>query len=135
MGATLVLAGIICAGIMSPLIDRVFINRAGILIRILSPSIAAAWISLIWASKSLTFILAQLPYLHYLVRPNNALALFVIFGFIGACGVTLLPIALEMAVELTGSADASSALMWCVGSAFTIVFILGELSGICAIRM
>ncbi|KAL4073954.1 major facilitator superfamily domain-containing protein [Scleroderma yunnanense] len=109
LGATLLLAGIISAVISAPLFDRVFAHRIGLAIKILVPIISFAWLSLIWA-----------------VRPNNLAALFVIMVIIGMCSVTMLPIALELAVELTRNADGSSAILWCSGNLSGIVMVLAE---------
>lgn len=46
------------------------------------------------------------------VRDNNAGALFAIFALIGAISLILLPIAIELAVEVTRNADMSSAVLW-----------------------
>jgi FLVCR family MFS transporter 7 len=47
-----------------------------------------------------------------LVRPDNTAALFIIMAVIGICTITMLPVALELACELTRNADGSSALIW-----------------------
>lgn len=46
------------------------------------------------------------------VRSDNTGALFALMAVIGAASVTLLPIALELAVEVTRNADGSSAILW-----------------------
>lgn len=46
------------------------------------------------------------------VKPHNADALYVILGLIGACSLPILPVALELAVEVTRNADGSSAILW-----------------------
>ncbi|KAJ8582274.1 hypothetical protein M405DRAFT_573418, partial [Rhizopogon salebrosus TDB-379] len=60
------------------------------------------------------------------VKPNNTGGLFAIMVIIGTCSVTMLPVGLELGVELTRNADGSSAILWCIGNAFGIVFILAE---------
>ncbi|KAI9569600.1 MFS general substrate transporter [Boletus coccyginus] len=109
MGASLLLSGIIASAVTAPLFDRVFTHKLGITLKTLVPLVAVAWFSLIWA-----------------VRPNNAPALYVIFAVIGICSMGMLPIALELGVELTRNADASAALLWCSGNLFAIILILGE---------
>lgn len=52
MGATLLLSGVVAAIITAPLFDRVFTHHLALTARCLSPLIAAAWVSLIWASKA-----------------------------------------------------------------------------------
>lgn len=49
MGATLLLAGLVCAAATSPLFDRVFTTHLAITCKILCPILAATWLSLIWA--------------------------------------------------------------------------------------
>jgi hypothetical protein len=46
------------------------------------------------------------------VRPNNEIALYVIMAVIGCASLTLLPVSLELAIELTRNAEASSALLF-----------------------
>lgn len=48
-----------------------------------------------------------------LVRPNNTGALYAIMAIIGGSSLTLLPVAIELACELTRNAMASSAILWC----------------------
>ncbi|KAF8844366.1 MFS general substrate transporter [Paxillus ammoniavirescens] len=109
MGASLLLAGIIASIVTAPLFDRVFTHRLGLTVKTLIPIVACGWLSLIWA-----------------VRPNNTAALFAIMIIIGTCSVTLLPVGLELGVELTRNADASAALLWCSGNLVGIVLILAE---------
>ena len=51
--------------------------------------------------------------------------LFAIMALIGACSVPLLPIALELAVEVTRNADGSSAVLWFAGNLVAITCVLG----------
>jgi hypothetical protein len=46
------------------------------------------------------------------VRPHNNAALFVILVVIGVCSVILLPVAIELGVELTRNPDGSAAVLW-----------------------
>ncbi|KAF8813928.1 MFS general substrate transporter [Phlegmacium glaucopus] len=107
MGACLLLSGMVAAIVSAPLIDRFFTHHLARLAKVLVPFIAVGWLSLIWA-----------------VRPNNTAALFVIMAAIGICSITMLPIALELACELTRNADGSSALVWFGGNLFGIIFVL-----------
>ncbi|TFK44255.1 major facilitator superfamily domain-containing protein [Crucibulum laeve] len=109
MGACLLLTGIVAAIITAPLFDRVFTHHLAITAKVLVPIVAGAWLSLIWA-----------------VKPNNTASLFVIMTIIGVCSVTMLPVGLELACELTRNADGSSALLWFAGNFFGVVFILSE---------
>lgn len=105
----MLLAGIVSAFTISPLLDKWFTNRHGLAARIFGPLLAAVWLSLIWA-----------------VRVNNTIALYILFGILGACSLSIVPIALELGAELTRNAGASSAILWFSGNAFSILFILGE---------
>jgi len=108
-GATLLLSGILASVVTAPLFDRVLTHHLGVTLKILVPIVAAGWLSLIWA-----------------VKPNNTGGLFAIMVIIGTCSVTMLPVGLELGVELTRNADSSAAILWCAGNAFGIVFILAE---------
>jgi len=109
MGACLLLSGILAAIITAPLFDRVFIYRLALTAKIMVPIVGAGWLSLIWA-----------------VKPHNIAGLFVIMTLIGVCSVTMLPVGLELACELTRNANASSALLWFAGNVFAIIFVLVE---------
>jgi len=97
----------VAAIVTSPIFDRVLTHHLGLAVRIMCPIIAGAWLSLIWA-----------------VRPRDDAALFAIFIIIGVCSITLLPVAVELGVELTRNPDGSSAVLWFFGNMFCIVFVL-----------
>ncbi|KAH9985811.1 MFS general substrate transporter [Russula compacta] len=109
MGAAMLLSGIVAAIVTSPTFDRILTHHLGITVRILCPIIGVTWLSLIWA-----------------VRPHNAAALFALFVVIGVCSITLLPVGIELGVELTRNPDGSSAVLWFFGNLLSIVFILGQ---------
>ncbi|KAF9649531.1 MFS general substrate transporter [Thelephora ganbajun] len=109
MGATLLLAGIVASAITSPIFDRVLTRHLGRTIQVLVPVLSVVWLSLVWA-----------------VRPNNTAALFALSAFIGICGITLLPVALELAAELTRAPDASAAFLWASCNVFAIITTLSE---------
>ncbi|KAG1802840.1 MFS general substrate transporter [Suillus plorans] len=108
-GATLLLSGVLAGVITAPLFDRVLTHHLGITIKILVPIAAGAWLSLIWA-----------------VKPNNTGGIFAIMAIIGTCSLIMLPVGLELAVEVTRNAGSSAAILWCSGNAFGIIFILAE---------
>ncbi|KAG0707352.1 major facilitator superfamily domain-containing protein, partial [Suillus ampliporus] len=108
-GATLLFSGILASVITAPLFDRVLTHHLGITIKIFVPIVAGAWLSMIWA-----------------VKPNNTGGIFAVMIIIGIGSITMLPVGLELGVELTRNADGSSAILWCVGNAFGIIFILAE---------
>ncbi|KAH9993244.1 hypothetical protein BJV77DRAFT_999502 [Russula vinacea] len=94
IGAAMLLSGIVAAIVTSPIFDRVLTHHLGVAVRTLCPIIGVAWLSLIWA-----------------VKPHNVAALFAIFIVIGVCSITLLPVAIELGVEMTRNPDGSSAVM------------------------
>ncbi|THG96796.1 hypothetical protein EW026_g5107 [Hermanssonia centrifuga] len=108
MGATLLLAGLIAAAVTSPLFDRVLTRHLAITCKILCPILGVLWLSLIWAAKR-----------------NNAGGLFTIMAIIGACSLTLLPVALELAVEVTRN-PGSAAILWFAGNSVSITCVLVE---------
>ncbi|XP_006460643.1 hypothetical protein AGABI2DRAFT_192274 [Agaricus bisporus var. bisporus H97] len=109
LGACLLLTGIVAAIATAPLFDRVFTHRLALATKIVIPCVAGAWLSLIWA-----------------VKPNNLAGLFVVMTLIGVCSISLLPVALELAVEVTRNADGSSAILWLSGSLLGFIFTLVE---------
>ncbi|KAJ7783079.1 major facilitator superfamily domain-containing protein [Mycena metata] len=109
MGAVLLLSGIVTAIATAPLFDRVFTSHLAITTKILVPVLAGAWLSLIWA-----------------VKPANTAGLYAICALIGITSVTMLPVSLELACEVTRNADGSSSLMWFACNGFAIIFILVE---------
>ncbi|KAJ7881731.1 major facilitator superfamily domain-containing protein [Mycena olivaceomarginata] len=109
MGATLILSGIVAALVSAPLFDRVLTSHLAITAKVIVPVLSAAWLSLIWAA-----------------RPNNSGALFSIIAIIGIMSITMLPVMLELACEITRNADGSSALLWFACNGFVIIFVLVE---------
>ncbi|KAF9263409.1 MFS general substrate transporter [Marasmius fiardii PR-910] len=109
MGATLLLSGIVAALVVSPLMDRVFTKHLAVTLKCFLTALAGAWLSLIWA-----------------VKPNNTGGLFAVMAVIGVTSVTMLPVGLELACDVTQNAEASSSLMWFTANACTIIFVLVE---------
>ncbi|KAJ6593850.1 major facilitator superfamily domain-containing protein [Mycena capillaripes] len=109
MGAVLLLSGIVAAIVTAPIFDRIFTSHLAITTKLLVPILAAAWLSLIWA-----------------VKPNNTGGLYAICALIGVTSVTMLPVSLELACEITRNADGSAALLWFACNGFAIIFILVE---------
>ncbi|CCM01685.1 uncharacterized protein FIBRA_03749 [Fibroporia radiculosa] len=109
MGAALLLVGIVAAMVTAPLFDRVFTHRLAWTCKLLSPILGATWLSLIWA-----------------VRPDDTGALFVLMAIIGATSLTLLPVVVELGVELTRNANGSSAVLWSSSNLFGMIFVLSE---------
>ncbi|KAI0256395.1 MFS general substrate transporter [Lactifluus subvellereus] len=109
MGAALLLSGILAAIATSPVFDRILTHHLGLTVRILCPIIGAAWLSLIWA-----------------VKPHNTVALYAIFSIIGVGSITLLPVGVELGVELTRNPDGSSAVLWFFGNLLCVIFVLAQ---------
>ncbi|CCM00979.1 uncharacterized protein FIBRA_03027 [Fibroporia radiculosa] len=109
MGAALLLVGIIAALVTAPLFDRVFTHHLALTCKVLSPVLGATWLSMIWA-----------------VCPDNTGALFALMAIIGATSLILLPVVVELAVELTRNADGSSALLWASSNLFGIILVSAE---------
>ncbi|KAF7351184.1 MFS general substrate transporter [Mycena sanguinolenta] len=109
MGATLILSGILAAIITAPLFDRIFTTHLAITSKVLVPILGVAWVAFIW-----------------IVKPNNTAALYALCAIVGVASVTMLPVGLELACEVTRNADGSVALLWFACNAFTIIFILGR---------
>ncbi|PCH42994.1 MFS general substrate transporter [Wolfiporia cocos MD-104 SS10] len=109
LGAVLLLVGIVAAALTAPLFDRVFTHHLALTCKLLCPILGGAWLSLIWA-----------------VKRDNTVALFVIMGIIGASSMTMLPVALELAVELTRNADASSAVLWSASNLIGVILVLAQ---------
>ena len=121
----MLLSGILAAIVTAPVFDRVLTQHLGLAVRVVCPIIAAAWLSLIWAGKEviLPFPLGSLVLTILItVKPHNVGALFAIFVVIGVCSVTLLPVAVELGVEMTRNPDGSSAVLW---------FLCAALSSLC----
>lgn len=131
-GAALLLTGLIAGVITSPLFDRILTHHLSLTIRLCVPPLAACWIGLIFAGEHLagvsTFIIDP-----ELVRPHNEVPIYVLACLIGILGFLLLPVALELGVEVTRNAETSSAILWMSGNLFTLLFVLGMflLSGFC----
>ncbi|KAL8921540.1 MAG: hypothetical protein Q9208_005694 [Pyrenodesmia sp. 3 TL-2023] len=106
-GALLILIGLAAAAITSPLIDRS--KRYLLLIRALVPCIALAYLAFIWAPGTRT---VAAPY--------------VISAILGAASFSLVPVALEWAVEITWPAgpEASSTICWTGGQLLGGIFIV-----------
>jgi len=108
-GACLLLTGIVAAVISAPLFDRVFTHHLALTTKIMVPVGAIGWFSLIWG-----------------VKPDNLAGLFVIMTIIGVASMTMLPVALELACEITRNPDGSSALLWFAGNLWGIIFVLSQ---------
>ncbi|EPS98253.1 hypothetical protein FOMPIDRAFT_1031576 [Fomitopsis schrenkii] len=107
MGATILLVGLVSTIITAPIFDRILTHQLALTCKCLCPLIGGGWLSLIWA-----------------IRRHDTGALFAIMAAIGASSLTLLPVALELAVELTRNANASTAMLWASSNLFSIILVL-----------
>lgn len=101
--------GLLTAIVTAPLLDRVFMKRMGLTIKLLSLPVGTGWLALIWA-----------------VKPGNTAGIFVIMGLIGAGSLTMLPVGLEMAVEVTRNAEGSAALINMLVALEGVIFVQSE---------
>lgn len=105
-GTTLIVSGLVAAVIVSPIVDRY--GLALIALKIQVPIIGISYLVLIWT-------------------PSLAVeATYVVLGIIGACSFSLLPISLDLLVEVTRpiAPEVTSAVCWMVGQLLSIVFVL-----------
>lgn len=107
LGAAVFIAGLVGAIITAPLFDRVFTHHLARTLHIVIPVIGAAWLGLAWAVKA-----------HGLV-PS-----YVLLAIAGFGSFMLLPVALELACEVTRNAEFSSAILWFTANALTVFFVL-----------
>jgi hypothetical protein len=61
-----------------------------------------------------------------LVRPNNLAGIFVVLVLIASISFILLPVGLELGVEITRNAETSTAVLWTGGNAVSFLWVLGE---------
>jgi MFS transporter, FLVCR family, MFS-domain-containing protein 7 len=106
-GAVLIISGLVFAAIISPLLDRFhsFIPIARILIIV----VAICYLAFIWV-----------------IRANAYAGICVLSGALGAASFSLLPLALEMSVELTHPVppEVSASIYWIGGQFLGGIFII-----------
>ncbi|KAJ3846390.1 MFS general substrate transporter [Lentinula lateritia] len=102
----LLLTGLVAVIITAPLFDRVFMKHLAVSAKVLLPMLGGSWLSLIWAVKS-----------------HNIGGLFAVMTILGITSVTMLPVRLKLASDLTRNVEGSSAIL---GNLFNIVFVLVE---------
>lgn len=107
LGAAVFIAGLVGAITTAPLFDRVFTHHLARTLHIVIPIVGGAWLGLAWAVKG-----------HGLV-PSYVVLVIAGFG-----SFMLLPVALELACEVTRNAEFSSAAMWFAANALTAFFVL-----------
>ena len=106
-GALLILVGLVCAAVTSPIVDRS--KRYLLLIKILVPVLALCYLVFIWGPPS-----------------GSIAATYVISSILGAASFSLVPVALEWLVEVTWPVgpEVSSTICWAGGQLLGGVFIV-----------
>jgi len=60
------------------------------------------------------------------VRPNNLAGIFVVLVLIASISFILLPVGLELGVEITRNAETSTAVLWTGGNAVSFLWVIGQ---------
>jgi MFS transporter, FLVCR family, MFS-domain-containing protein 7 len=106
-GAVLILTGLVIAAVVSPLIDRfhVFLPVARVLVVIVS----ICYLAFIWV-----------------IRSNAYAGICVLCALLGAASFSLLPLALELSVELTHPVppEVSASIYWIGGQVLGGIFVI-----------
>lgn len=106
-GAILILTGLVVAGVVSPIIDRyhAFIPVTRTLVVV----VAGCYLAFIWV-----------------IRPNAYAGICVLCAALGAASFSLLPLALELSVELTHPVppEVSASIYWIGGQLLGGIFII-----------
>lgn len=63
-----------------------------------------------------------------IVIPNNTGGLYALMAIIGGCSLPMLPVALELACEMTRNADGASAIVWFACVVFGIAWFVCRLT-------
>jgi len=59
------------------------------------------------------------------VKPNNLAGIYVVLVSISSVSFILLPVGLELGVEITHSAETSTAILWSGGNTVSVLWVLG----------
>jgi FLVCR family MFS transporter 7 len=62
----------------------------------------------------------------YKVKPNNLAGIYVVLIAISSVSFILLPVGLELGVEITHNAETSTAILWSGGNTVSVLWVLGE---------
>lgn len=106
-GALLIVAGLICSAIVSPIIDRT--HSYFLAIRVAVPVIAACYLAFIWVPSG-----------------GKVAGPWAVGAILGAASFAILPLSLELSVEFTHpvAPEWTSSLMWCGGQLLGGVLII-----------
>ena len=63
----------------------------------------------------------------YAVRPNNLGGIYVVLVAISSVSFILLPVGLELGVEITHNAETSTAILWSGGNLVSVLWVLGTI--------
>jgi len=107
MGGIFLISGLVAAIISAPLFDRVLIHHLAMTVKIALPILTAAWVGLI-----------------FVVKPNNLAGIYVVLVSISSISFILLPVGLELGVEITHSAETSTAVLWSGGNTVSFCWVL-----------
>jgi len=107
MGGVFLLSGLVAAILSAPIFDRVLVHHLARTVKILLPCLGVVWIGLIFA-----------------VRPNNLIGIFVVLVLIASISFILLPVGLELGVEITRNAETSTAVLWTGGNVVSFIWVI-----------
>jgi MFS transporter, FLVCR family, MFS-domain-containing protein 7 len=60
------------------------------------------------------------------VKPNNLAGIYVVLVLIASISFILLPVGLELGVEITRNAETSTAVLWSGGNAVSFLWVLSK---------
>ena len=133
MGGVFLLSGLVAAILSAPIFNRVLVHHFARTVKVLLPSLGVVWIGLVFAGQSSStenFEWVSDHFLRPIVRPNNLIGIFVVLVLIASISFILLPVGLELGVEITRNAETSTAVLWTGGNVVSFLWVLSESLGI-----
>ena len=134
MGGIFLLSGLLAAIVSAPLLDRVLIHHLAKTVKIALPILSVAWICLIFVGGQ-RFLFIHEVFAHSgpvfslswcVVKPNNLGGIYVVLVAISSVSFILLPVGLELGVEITHNAETSTAILWSGGNTVSVLWVLGQ---------
>ncbi|KAG8817336.1 hypothetical protein FRC19_011415 [Serendipita sp. 401] len=107
MGGAFLLSGLVAAILSAPIFDRVLIYHLAKTVKILLPVLGVVWIGLVFA-----------------VKPDNLGGIYAVLVLIASISFILLPVGLELGVEITRNAETSTAVLWSGGNIISFLWVL-----------
>lgn len=107
MGGAFLLSGLVAAILSAPIFDRVLVHHLARTVHVLLPTLGVVWIGLIFA-----------------VKPNNLGGIYAVLVLIASISFILLPVGLELGVEITRNAETSTAVLWSGGNFVSFIWVL-----------